>query len=223
MRGYAMAKKTKAEALKTRQLLLETAIAQFAARGVTNTTLNDIADAAQVTRGAIYWHFENKVQLFNEIWLQQPALSELITLDLTAEWQNNPLRLMREKLILGLQYIATNPRQRALMQILYHKCEFHEEMLSEQYIREKIGFSHPQMRSLLIQAIAQGQLSPSLDLDVILIILHGCFSGIVKNWLMNQSHYDLFSQAPALVDNTLRMLASNYNVDEYIVPEGIAG
>lgn len=223
MQGYAMAKKTKAEALKTRQLLLETAIAQFAARGVTNTTLNDIADAAQVTRGAIYWHFENKVQLFNEIWLQQPALSELITLDLTAEWQNNPLRLMREKLILGLQYIATNPRQRALMQILYHKCEFHEEMLSEQYIREKIGFSHPQMRSLLIQAIAQGQLSPSLDLDVILIILHGCFSGIVKNWLMNQSHYDLFSQAPALVDNTLRMLASNYNVDEYIVPEGIAG
>lgn len=218
-----MAKKTKAEALKTRQLLLETAIAQFAARGVTNTTLNDIADAAQVTRGAIYWHFENKVQLFNEIWLQQPALSELITLDLTAEWQNNPLRLMREKLILGLQYIATNPRQRALMQILYHKCEFHEEMLSEQYIREKIGFSHPQMRSLLIQAIAQGQLSPSLDLDVILIILHGCFSGIVKNWLMNQSHYDLFSQAPALVDNTLRMLASNYNIDEYIVPEGIAG
>ena len=218
-----MAKKTNAEALKTRQLLLETAIAQFAARGVTNTTLNDIADAAQVTRGAIYWHFENKVQLFNEIWLQQPALGELITFDLTAEWQNNPLRLMREKLILGLQYIATNPRQRALMQILYHKCEFHEEMLSEQYIREKIGFSHPQMRSLLIQAIAQGQLSPSLELDVILIILHGCFSGIVKNWLMNQSHYDLFSQAPALVDNTLRMLASNYNFDECIMAEGIAG
>ncbi len=218
-----MVKKTKAEALKTRQLLIDTAIAQFAARGVTNTTLNDIADAAQVTRGAIYWHFENKIQLFNEIWLQQPALSELITIDLTAEWQNNPLRLMREKLILGLQYIATNPRQRALMQILYHKCEFHEEMLSEQYIREKIGFSHPQMRSLLIQAIARGQLSPSLDLDVILIILHGCFSGIVKNWLMNQGQYDLFSQAPALVDNTLRMLANNYNFDECVMAEGIAG
>ncbi|RBP08254.1 acrEF/envCD operon transcriptional regulator [Pseudocitrobacter faecalis] len=218
-----MVKKTKAEAFKTRQLLIDTAIAQFAARGVTNTTLNDIADAAQVTRGAIYWHFENKIQLFNEIWRQQPALSELITIDLTAEWQNNPLRLMREKLILGLQYIATNPRQRALMQILYHKCEFHEEMLSEHYIREKIGFSHPQMRSLLIQAIARGQLSPSLDLDVILIILHGCFSGIVKNWLMNQGQYDLFSQAPALVDNTLRMLANNYNFDECVMAEGIAG
>ncbi|ELD9861678.1 multidrug efflux transporter transcriptional repressor AcrS, partial [Escherichia coli] len=55
-----MAKRTKAEALKTRQELIETAIAQFAQHGVSKTTLNDIADAANVTRGAIYWHFENK-------------------------------------------------------------------------------------------------------------------------------------------------------------------
>lgn len=73
-----MAKKTKADALKTRQHLIETAIVQFALRGVSNTTLNDIADAARVTRGAIYWHFENKTQLFNEVWAQQPALRELI-------------------------------------------------------------------------------------------------------------------------------------------------
>lgn len=218
-----MAKKTKAEALKTRQLLLETAIAQFAARGVTNTTLNDIADAAQVTRGAIYWHFENKVQLFNEIWLQQPALSDLIGIEPNAEWESNPLRLIRERLIRGLQYIATNPRQRALMQILYHKCEFNEEMLSEQFIRERIGFSHTKMRSLLMQAIAYGQISPTLNVEVILIILHGCFSGIVKNWLMDPQRYDLFSQAPALVDNSLRMLAVNYNFDECVMAEGEAG
>lgn len=47
-----MAKRTKAEALKTRQELIETAIAQFAQHGVSKTTLNDIADAANVTRGA---------------------------------------------------------------------------------------------------------------------------------------------------------------------------
>ena len=71
-----MAKRTKAEALKTRQHLIETAIIQFATRGVGNTTLNDIADAAQVTRGAIYWHFDNKTQLFNELWQQQPPLRD---------------------------------------------------------------------------------------------------------------------------------------------------
>ncbi len=97
-----MAKRTKAEALKTRQELIETAIAQFARHGVSKTTLNDIADAANVTRGAIYWHFENKTQLFNEMWLQQPSLRELIQEHLTAGLEHDPFQQLREKLIVGL-------------------------------------------------------------------------------------------------------------------------
>ena len=123
-----MAKRTKAEALKTRQELIETAIAQFAQHGVSKTTRNDIADAANVTRGAIYWHFENKTQLFNEMWLQQPSLRELIQDHLTAGLEHDPFQQLREKLIVGLQYIAKIPRQQALLKILYHKCEFNDEI-----------------------------------------------------------------------------------------------
>ena len=201
-----MARKTKADALKTRQHLIETAIVQFAARGVSNTTLNDIADAASVTRGALYWHFENKTQLFNELWLQQPPLRDLIQDQLIGRWGDNPLQRLREKLVVGLQYIAQNPRQQALMQILYHKCEFHEGMISEQEIREEIGFSQRGLRDALQASMTEGLISRTLDLDVVLIIIHGSFSGIVKNWLMNSTRYDLYQQAPALVDNVLRML-----------------
>ncbi|EMB4693303.1 TPA: acrEF/envCD operon transcriptional regulator [Citrobacter freundii] len=207
-----MAKKTKAEALKTRQLLIETAIIQFATRGVANTTLNDIADAAQVTRGAIYWHFDNKTQLFNELWQQQPPLRDLIQDRLTLHISDNPLQQLREKLIVGLQYIAEIPRQQALLQILYHKCEFHEGMISEQEIREKIGFSQKGLRDALQASMTEGLISRTLDLDVVLIIIHGSFSGIVKNWLMSSTRYDLYQQAPALVDNVLRMLVPDGNV-----------
>lgn len=207
-----MAKKTKAEALKTRQLLIETAIIQFATRGVANTTLNDIADAAQVTRGAIYWHFDNKMQLFNELWQQQPPLRDLIQDRLTLHICDNPLQQLREKLIVGLQYIAEIPRQQALLQILYHKCEFHEGMISEQEIREKIGFSQKGLRDALQASMTEGLISRTLDLDVVLIIIHGSFSGIVKNWLMSSTRYDLYQQAPALVDNVLRMLVPDGNV-----------
>ncbi|ECG8591243.1 acrEF/envCD operon transcriptional regulator [Salmonella enterica subsp. salamae] len=202
-----MAKKTKADALKTRQHLLETAITQFALRGVGNTTLNDIADAADVTRGAIYWHFENKTQLFNEIWLQQPSLRELIQDSIAGGVNDNPLQDLRAKFIAALQYIAVVPRQQALMQILYHKCEFHNGMISEQEIREKIGFHHQSLREMLQRCMDKKLISDSLDLDVVLIILHGSFSGIVKNWLMNPTRYDLYKQAPALVDNVLKMLS----------------
>lgn len=202
-----MAKKTKADALKTRQHLIETAIVQFAARGVSNTTLNDIADAANVTRGAIYWHFDNKTQLFNELWLQQPPLRDLIQDRLIGRWGNNPLQRLREKYVVGLQYIAKIPRLQALMQILYHKCEFHHDMLSEQDIRDKIGFSYQYMHESLQACMDENLIATSLDLDVIIIILHGSFSGIIKNWLMKPESYDLYEQAPALVDNVLRMLS----------------
>ena len=218
-----MVRRTKADALKTRQHLIETAIAQFAARGVSNTTLNDIADAANVTRGALYWHFENKTQLFNELWLQQPPLRDLIQERLVGRWGDNPLQRLQERLVVGLQYIAENPRQQALMQILYHKCEFHNDMISEQTIREKIGINHLGMRIALQTCMDDGLIATSLDLDVIIIILHGSFSGIVKNWLINPMSYDLYKQAPVLVDNVLKMLSPDGCMLQLIQGEDQAG
>ncbi|QCT87054.1 acrEF/envCD operon transcriptional regulator [Escherichia sp. E4742] len=211
-----MAKRTKAEALKTRQELIETAIAQFAQYGVSKTTLNDIADAANVTRGAIYWHFENKAQLFNEMWLQQPSLRELIQERLTEGLEHDPFQQLREKLIVGLQYIAEIPRQQALLQILYHKCEFSDEMLAEAVIREKMGFNPQILREVLQACQQQGDIAKSLDLDVVMIVIDGAFSGIVQNWLMNIAGYDLYKQAPALVDNVLRMFMPDENITKLI-------
>ena len=134
-----MARKTKEEALRTRQLLIESAIQQFALPGVTNTTLTDIADAAGVTRGAVYWHFASKTELFNEMWQQQPPLRDLIQHSLATENEQEPLNALRERFITGLRYIAANPRQRALMQILYQRCEFANDMLSENEIRQRIA------------------------------------------------------------------------------------
>lgn len=218
-----MAKKTKADALKTQQHLIETAITQFAARGVGNTTLNDIADAAQVTRGAIYWHFSNKTQLFNEVWQQQPPLRDLIQERVTAPNAENPLQQLREKFIVALQYIADVPRQQALLQILYHKCEFQDDMISEREIREKIGFNQQALREALQACMAEGMIPGTLDLDVALIIICGSFSGILKNWLMNPASYNLYEQAPALVDNVLSMLSPDGNVRQLIKPTNIHG
>lgn len=93
---------------------------------------------------------------------------------------DNPLQRLREKFVVGLQYIAQNPRQQALMQILYHKCEFHNDMISELAIRDKIGLSHQSIRDALQKCVDENLIATSLDLDVIIIILHGSFSGIIK-------------------------------------------
>ena len=51
----------------TRTALLDEAAALFAERGFAGTSLEDIASAAQVTRGAVYHHFAGKRALFEAL------------------------------------------------------------------------------------------------------------------------------------------------------------
>ena len=201
-----MARKKKEEAQKTRQQLLEAAITQFATRGVANTTLTDIADAAKVTRGAVYWHFTSKSEIFNAIWEQQLPFREIIHDRLSLSENDDPLLVIREKFITALQYIAHEPRQCALLQILYHKCEFNSDMISECEIRRRIGFNYESLRVSLEKCISQKLISPQVNVELTLIVFHGFFSGIIKNWLMNKDSFNLYQQAPALVDNILATL-----------------
>ncbi|WP_105631284.1 acrEF/envCD operon transcriptional regulator [Cronobacter dublinensis] len=212
-----MARRTKQEALKTRQQLIDAAIFTFAERGVAHTTLADIARAAEVTRGAVYWHFTSKAELFNEIWQQQLPVRDIIRAQIPAQVWRDPLLLLRETFIAALQYIASTPRQRALLQILYRKCEFDESMISEADIRERIGFSRHYVGQLLRQGIAENKIAGSLDVDIMLTILHGCLSGILKNWLFQPDACDLFRLAPVLVDNMLRMLPRPENNDAAVL------
>lgn len=58
-------------ALQTRRELLDAAIACFSTDGYAATSLSDIGRRAQVTRGAVYHHFESKQALFEEVLLEQ--------------------------------------------------------------------------------------------------------------------------------------------------------
>jgi len=70
-----MARRTKVDADATRQALLDAAERVFYERGVARASLAEIAQAAGATRGAIYWHFKDKVDLFN-------AMMDRVTLPL---------------------------------------------------------------------------------------------------------------------------------------------
>lgn len=63
-----MAKRSQADAEKTRQQLLEEATTLFATKGYSETSIADICDAAQITKGALFHHFKSKQALFLEIW-----------------------------------------------------------------------------------------------------------------------------------------------------------
>jgi AcrR family transcriptional regulator len=71
----------------TRAALLETATAMFAERGFAGTSLDDIAVATQVTRGAVYHHFESKQAVFEAVF---DALEQDMTARVTAAAEGQP-------------------------------------------------------------------------------------------------------------------------------------
>ena len=52
---------------RTRQRILDAAARTFRNKGFTGTTLNDIAEAAALRAGSIYYHFDSKERLLEEV------------------------------------------------------------------------------------------------------------------------------------------------------------
>lgn len=200
-------RKTKLDAMRTRQLLIDTAIAEFARRGVSNTTLTDIADAAHVTRGAIYWHFSSKAELFNEIWKQQEEIKE--TTYLMSDEHPEPLAQLREILKAPLKAVAVDPKRRALVDILYHKCEFTADMMSEYEIKNIACFDKENLAKALKRCVESGQVSATINIDVTIILLQSCINGIISDWLSQPDAFNLFALLEDLVDNMLKLLTTD--------------
>ena len=60
-------RKTKEETEKSRRQLLDSAQKIFYQKGYASTRLEDIAKGASLTRGAFYWHFKNKFEVFKAL------------------------------------------------------------------------------------------------------------------------------------------------------------
>ncbi|HBH16325.1 MAG TPA: acrEF/envCD operon transcriptional regulator, partial [Leclercia adecarboxylata] len=75
-----------------------------------------------MTRGAIYWHFKNKSELFNAIWQQQLTLKDKISSKVAIYYNDTAEVFLRHSLIEALRLIARDTVEQALVEILYHKC-----------------------------------------------------------------------------------------------------
>src|SRR5687768_5667775 len=129
-----MARRSKEDALATRQQLLDAAEHVFLAQGVAGTSLNDIAVAAGTTRGAIYWHFKDKADLFNAMMdrvampLQQ-ALSLLEAAD-----EEDPLPGLKKALRAALRQTVADPQTRRVFEVATHMVEYVDSLCA---VRER--------------------------------------------------------------------------------------
>lgn len=202
-----MARKTKAQALETRQHLLDVAIILFSQHGVSATSLADIAKAAGVTRGAIYWHFKNKSELFNEIWkLTESSISD-IEIEYQIKYPDDPLSVVRELLIYILQATVSEERRRLMTEIIFHKCEFVGELAVMQEARRALYLAgNERIEASLQRCIDAGYLPVNLSLSHAVITMRSYITGLIENWLVAPDSFDLYNNAADYVAILLEML-----------------
>jgi TetR/AcrR family acrAB operon transcriptional repressor len=202
-----MVRRTKEEALETRRQILEAAEKAFFDRGVARTTLADIAALAGVTRGAIYWHFSNKADLVQAMLdsLHEPL--DALARASESEDELDPLGCMRQLLVQLFQQIAVDPKTRRINEILFHKCEFTDEMCDLRRQRREVAADcNVRIDLSLRNAVNRGQLPQALDTARAAIHLHAFIDGHIAQWLLLPDSYDLFANAEGLVDTGLDML-----------------
>ena len=196
-----MPRRTKEEAQATRTQLLDTAEVVFREKGVSRTSLADIANAAGVTRGAIYWHFENKADLF-------VAMCDRATLPLETLFGSvadpelpDPLAKLREGCLEVLRQAEQDQRCRRVFEILNFKCEFVDDLAPTMLRRKECrqGAKGIIERNLQL-AIERGQIPPDTDVRRAAIGLFSYIDGLIVNWSMEPDSYSLAEQAGALID-----------------------
>ncbi|MFZ6647020.1 TetR family transcriptional regulator [Undibacterium sp. TJN25] len=195
-----MVRKTKEEAQETYTALLDAAENVFREKGVTNTTLTDVAVAAGMTRGAIYWHFKDKIDLFKAMCDRAFMPMEALLNEVAAGPGDDPLESLRQMALHMLNLVATDTRQRAVFDILFHHCEKNSAL--EFFIQENEKRSEclDQVTLIFQEAINKGQLPPETDVWLAMHAYHGYLMGLIHQWLESPEDYDLALHAEAMVD-----------------------
>jgi TetR/AcrR family acrAB operon transcriptional repressor len=216
-----MVRRTKEEALETRNRILDAAEDVFYARGVARTSLSDIAQAAGVTRGAIYWHFRNKADVF-------AAMCERVKLPMETMCSppgveaDDPLGELRHVGNFLLRQLVEDAHWRKVFEIMFNKCEFVEDtspILKRQQESYEEGMSR--LTSIIEQATRRGQLPADLDIPLAVAQFHAAFNGIMGDYLFHPDASSLAGQQERLLDACIDTL--RYSPALRLVQPGHAG
>lgn len=187
-----MARRTKEDAQATRSLILDAAERVFLRRGVGSASLQEIADDAQVTRGAIYWHFQNKADVFDAMMqrVKLPMVAHFNTL--SAEQENHPLQHLRQSVGKVLHQTVHDQQVRRVLEIAAHQVEYGDTL---QVVRERRVVERANriadLARLLALAGAQGALLSNLNVQAAAVGLHALLDGLIANWLLAPQAFEL--------------------------------
>jgi TetR/AcrR family transcriptional regulator, acrAB operon repressor len=193
-------RRTKEEAAITREQLLKKALTVFSKKGYAATTLEDIAREAEVTRGAIYWHFGGKAELYNTLVREYADRGNIITQQAVSEG-GTLLDILRRVFVRQLQVIEDDQEMRALMELALFKTGLAPELEEGRQQQADSGIVLVEMLAgIMSQGIAQGLLRSDVDPGEMARAYLAFQNGLVSLWLTAPTRFSLKASAESFAD-----------------------
>lgn len=206
-------RRTKEEAENTRIAILVAAEMLFLKKGVSHTSLEQIAREAGVTRGAVYWHFQNKAHLFHEMLNQVRLPAEQIAEHISQCDPDYPILGLRNLCADALLTMEKEPRKKRIFTILLRRCEFTDDLREaeerhEAFINEFIDLCE----QLFAEPSTAQRLYPGVTPRMAALALHATLLGLLSDWLRDPTLFDV-SHAGSMLDALFRGLIQNWESD----------
>lgn len=208
-----MVRKTKEDAELTRQCIINAAREVFVVKGVSKTSLDEIAKHAGVTRGAVYWHFTNKSDLLHAMRDQVilPLIDRmddtlLLNLDKEQSAENDPLTRIENFLLGTIEALSDHEPTRQTYEIMMTKCEYVGEFAE---VMQQIMSNCSSIVDKLEQAYAKGLekqvIKPSLTAKQYAQDTHLFFSGLLHLWVKDMDGLCYRSQAKQQIQTHIQI------------------
>ena len=204
-----MARKTKEEANQTKSAILESALDVFCEKGYSRTTFEEIAKRIGLTKGAVYWHFDNKPQIII-------ALIKKTLQHINAEIDEQiPVINSSEDLINRFVYeaklISTNPDYHKVLFFLKLQMEWSEALLSS------IGDSLLEIKKMWVTYIKdnlillqkKGEIQAKINIEELSILISSLWTGLLHHELGKMSPMDF----PDMVKKSLSLIINSIKTE----------
>jgi AcrR family transcriptional regulator len=173
-----MARQTKERAEQTREAILDAATMVFFKRGVARASLEEVARAANVTRGAVYWHFSDKLDLFAAIEERLRVPQEAQLIELTRSRPPDPLGELERAIVQTLTQLSEDETRRIQMTVVLLRVDYIDEMapaLERQAAYQRRFFDGLQryFRDVVPPPGAGCDWTPAMAAQVLHTLIHG--------------------------------------------------
>lgn len=178
---------------RTRARILDSALEVFAAKGYAQTSMDEIAGRAGVTKGALYWHFEDKLRLYRAL-VDRAMEMQTAALMPALERASSPKEAVGTLVKAYLRFY----RENGLLMAFYSNMMIETKTLSESGVMADMAGAYRSYREAVAAALGCCMVGGTRTVDLAAVLV-GALDGIIMQWMIDPDGFEPDQAGEAIV------------------------